>query len=96
MLEWVYYVVLTACILQATGHLFTYFRTRRRSVLYLGVPAFLCLALGLSAVVIAASDQAIVAIEDLRVAARLLFLAGSLLWIAEQIFCIARFLVIVR
>ncbi len=96
MLEWVYYIVSMASLLQAATYLFAFFRTGQLSALWLGMPAFLLLAAGATMTQITIGNAPLVPRADLIFHIRLCYLAASLLWIAEQVVYVQRFLRIER
>lgn len=96
LLEWVYYLVTIASLLQAATYLFVWWRTRQRAALWLGMPTFLLIAAGAAMTQISIGDNPIVPRADLVVFIRLCYLVASLLWIAEQALYVRRFLRIVH
>lgn len=88
----VYHVILTACVVQVISHLFTFARTKRRSSLWLGVPAFVLLTVATALTYVSLGNDSLLTNTDIILTIRLAFLLGSLLWIAEQLISINRFL----
>lgn len=93
-----FYIATLACLVQLTGYIFDYLRTGQRSLLWLGVPAFTLMSIGmvLTAVMslLTACCEPLISHEVLRLGLHVMFLLGSLLWIVERVVHMHTYLVI--
>lgn len=85
-LSWIYYFCIVACLFQVASKIISYDRTKLRSRLYFGIPAFALLTIGFILAQISAGPSPIVSRSALIIPNRIIFFSVGILWGVEGIF----------
>lgn len=93
-LSWVYYFCIVATLFQIVSKLISYDRTRLRSRLYFGIPAFGLVTLGFILAQISIGPHPIVPRATLIIINRIIFLSVALLWGIEGVFDLHSYIVV--